>query len=504
MDVVCDDTDLWRLTLEHSPIGMTLVGLDGRLLVFNQALCDMLGFEAQRLTGLRLRDLSHPDDLVAELEVFGRVAVGEVDSYRLRKRYLHADGHVVWGDLSVALVRGRDHRPVHLVAQILDVTEQQDQERRLETAGAKVEHDHQTLEAIFEAVSVGLLLIGRDGHYERMNQRHRDTMGLAFPDGHSGTAGQLGQVYSLDGKTLLAKEDMPSYRAVQGEEFDDYAYWAGDDPSTRAAFSTSARQVRGPGGEILGAVLAYQEITDLMRAMQVKDEFVSSVSHELRTPLTSVLGYLEMLCDHEDLPAEVTAQLRVVQRNALRLRTLLSDLLHVGQVSEDCLQLQRTSVDLVMLVDEAVQAARPSAAEHGMTVEVEAPEDLAAFVDEHRIRQVLDNLLSNALKYGQPGGSATVVLSRSGDSIELEVRDTGMGIAQDEVEHVFDRFFRGQHALEKHLPGTGLGLNIVGSIVSAHDGCVTLDSEVGRGSTFRVTLPAGTSARNPSGELTGA
>ena len=92
---------------------------------------------------------------------------------------------------------------------------------------------------------------------------------------------------------------MPSYRAVQGEEFDDYTYWVGDDPRTRAAFSTSARQVRGPAGERLGAALAYQEITDLMRAMQVQDEFVSSVSHELRTPLTSVLGYLEMLCEHD-------------------------------------------------------------------------------------------------------------------------------------------------------------------------------------------------------------
>ena len=332
MDGASDGAELWRLTLQHSPIGMGLVGLDGRLLMANRALCAMLGYDVEGLSQRGFQELTHAEDLDADVELFGQALAGEVDSYRLRKRYLHADGHVVWGDLSVALVRGQDGRPLHFIAQILDVTAQREQEERLAAASAEIEHEHQTLEAIFETVSVGLLLIGSDGRYERTNRRHREAMTLAFPDGHVGEAGQLGHVYFPDGKTLMAKEDMPSYRAVQGEEFDDYTYWVGDDPRTRAAFSTSARQVRGPSGEKLGAALAYQEITDLMRAMQVQDEFVSSVSHELRTPLTSVLGYLEMLCEREGLPPDVLAQLRVVQRNALRLRALLSDLLHVGQV----------------------------------------------------------------------------------------------------------------------------------------------------------------------------
>lgn len=489
VDAVSDGADLWRLTLQHSPIGMALVSLDGRLLMVNRALCEMLGYEAVRLSQLGFQELTHAADLDAGLELFGQAVAGEIDSYRLRKRYLHADGHVVWGDLSVALVRGPDDRPLHFISQILDVTEQRDHEERLAAASAEVERERQALEAIFETVNVGLLLIGSDGRYERMNRRHRETLTLPFPDGHKGAAGQLGHVYFPDGKTLMSKEDMPSFRASEGEEFSDYTYWVGDDPRTRAAFSTSARQVRGPAGEKLGAALAYQEITDLMRAIQVQDEFVSSVSHELRTPLTSILGYLEMLCDHEGLPADVSAQLRVVQRNALRLRTLLSDLLHVGQVGKDSLQLQRAPVDLAALVDEAAQATGPFAEKCGITVEVDAPEHLSACVDEQRIRQVLDNLLSNAVKYGEPGGSATIVLRQIADSIELEVRDTGMGIAQDEVEHVFDRFFRGDEALKKHLPGTGLGLNIVRSIVSAHDGLVTLKSEVGRGSTFHITLP---------------
>lgn len=489
MDGASDSAELWRLTLEHSPIGMALVGLDGGLLMVNRAFCDMLGYSAESLSHLGFQEITHAEDLDDDLVMFDQAVAGEIDSYRLRKRYLHADGHVVWGDLSVALVRGPDGRPLHFISQILDVSEQHEHEQRLEEARAEVEHEHHTLEAIFEAVSVGLLLIGSDGRYERMNRRHQETMSLPFPDGHHGEAGQLGHVYFQDGKTLMAKEDMPSYRAVQGEEFDDYTYWVGDDPGRRAAFSVSARQVRGPDGEQLGSALAFQEITDLMRAMQIQDEFVSSVSHELRTPLTSVLGHLEMLCERDELPPDVIGQLQVVQRNALRLRALLSDLLHVGQVGEDSLQLQRAPVDLAVLVGDAVEATRPFAEKCGMAVEVDAPDHLIADVDEQRIRQVLDNLLSNAIKYSHAGGQVTVVLRQGASAIELQVKDTGIGIAPEEVELVFGRFFRGGAALEKHVPGTGLGLNIVSSIVAAHNGVVTLESEVGRGSTFRVTLP---------------
>jgi PAS domain S-box-containing protein len=489
MEGTPENPDLWRLTLQHSPIGMAMVGLDGRLLMVNHAMSEMLGYAEEDLTQRGFQELTHVDDLDADLALFDRALAGEIDSYRLRKRYLHADGHVVWGDLSVALVRGRDGHPLHFISQILDVTEQQEHEDRLRAATAEVEHERQSLEAIFETVSVGLLLIGQDGHYERMNRRHEETMRLPFPDGHAGEAGQLGHVYHPDGKTLMAKEDMPSYRATLGEEFDDYNYWVGDDPVTRRAFSTSARQVRGPSGEGLGAALAYQDITDLMRAMQVKDEFVASVSHELRTPLTSVLGYLELLAENDRIPDDAVAHLRVVRRNAKRLQALLSDLLQVGEIGEMRLQLHRDDVDLAAVVREGAEAARLFADQAGIVVELDLPDSVVALVDEQRIRQVLDNLFSNAVKYSREGDTVTVCLRQVADGVVLEVTDTGMGIAPDEIDQVFGRFFRGGDALQQHIPGTGLGLNIVNSIVAAHGGEVKLASELGRGTTFRVTLP---------------
>ena len=487
-----EGADLWRLMLQHSPIGMAVVAPDGRLLVANRALCEMLGYPVDELTRLGFQELTHADDLDADLALFHRTLAGEIDSYRVRKRYLHADGHVVWGDLSVAVVRDADGQPLHFISQVLDVSEERANEERLGAATAEVERERQTLEAIFDTVNVGLLLIGPDGRYERMNKRHAETMHVPFPRGHEGAAGQLGEVYFLDGRTPMPREDMPSYRATQGEEFDDYTYWVGGDPATRAAYSTSARQVRGPQGERLGAVLAYQEITDLIRAIEVKDEFVASVSHELRTPLTSVLGHLELLCESDELPEGAAAQLRVVQRNALRLQGLLADLLLIGQVADGTLELHVGPTDVASIVREAAEAARVFAHRAGIALSTDVPDQLPVRGDGQRLRQVVDNLLSNAIKYSRHGDSASVTAARDGDRVVIAVADTGMGIAPDELDHVFGRFFRGGEALEQQITGTGLGLSIVGSIVAAHGGTVTAESEQGRGTTFRVTLPART------------
>ena len=155
-----DDAERWRMTMVHSPIGMALIGLDGHLLLANQKLCDMLGYDEDAIRGLGFQELTHPDDREANSEHVARAFAGEIESFRWQKRYVHADGAIVWGDCSVALVRGRDGAPSHFVAQVLDVTEQRHQEERLEAAVDEVTHEQQALAAVFDTVSVGLLLIG--------------------------------------------------------------------------------------------------------------------------------------------------------------------------------------------------------------------------------------------------------------------------------------------------------------------------------------------------------
>jgi two-component system phosphate regulon sensor histidine kinase PhoR len=370
--------------------------------------------------------------------------------------------------------------------------QQQETERHsdeLSDALQVIQHQRRVSDAILDSVDVGLVLLDREGGYEAVNRRHRDFMRLAYPDGHAGRAGQLGQVYGPDGLTMLSRSQMPTVRAMAGEEFDDCRIWVGDDPLTSRALSVSARSVRDHEGRFAGAALAYNDVTDFMRALRVKDDFIASVSHELRTPLTSIRGYADLLLDRDDLPVDAVRQLSVVIRNAERLQRLVVDLLHSAQIEMGPIQVDRTRADLAVIVGDAVAAAAPAATATHIDLSYTGPDRLVVMVDQDRMRQVVDNLLSNAIKYTPPNGRVDVRLQVDGGRVELTVADTGIGIDAADRDRLFTRFWRSRHAEEQSIQGVGLGLSITKSIVESHGGRIEVDSEVGTGSTFRVRVP---------------
>ncbi|HET8961363.1 HAMP domain-containing sensor histidine kinase [Nocardioides sp.] len=369
--------------------------------------------------------------------------------------------------------------------------------KRLATALETIDHQQRFADAILDTVDVGLLLLDRDGAYQTMNRRHRDFMRLAFPDGHDGYAGQLGLVFDEDGSSPLAREQMPTYRASQGEEFDDCRMWVGDDPLTWRALSVSARTVRNEQGHFAGAALAYKDVTEFMRALRVKDEFLASVSHELRTPLTSIRGYVDILLERDDLPPEQRGQLEVVARNGERLNRLVADLLHTARVEEGPMHVVRTKQDLGDIVRASVEAAAPAAQAAGVELRLDAPSSMLTFVDGQRIAQAVDNLISNAVKYTPRGGRVEVRLAADGGRVEICVADSGIGIQPSDRDRLFTRFFRSQHAEEQSVPGLGLGLGIARSIVEGHGGRIDVETEVGNGSVFRIRLPVESEATGP-------
>jgi two-component system phosphate regulon sensor histidine kinase PhoR len=480
---------LWQLTMEHSPVGMALVSPDGLLLTANRALCSMLRSSEDDLRGTWFQALTHPDDMAEHLRLFDETIAGTRSSYRLTKRCVRADGSTLWGDLSVALLRGDDGHPLHLIGQINDVTGPREDRERLAAAVDVIERQRRTGQAILDTVDLGLLLLDRDGHYQQWNRRHSEFLALAYPDGHHGMAGQVGAVFAEDGATVLAQDDLPTARAARGEEYDDQRIWVGADPATRRALAVSARSVREAGGAFAGAVLGYSDITELMRAMQTREDFLASVSHELRTPLTSVLGHLELLSEREDLPEGIAGPLEVVHRNSLRLQRLVSDLLLSAERRDGSPVLSEFTADLADLLRDAVEAAAPSAAARGVELVADLPIAVPAVVDHERMRQVVDNLVSNALKYTNPGGRVEVRLSSPASEVEIAVTDTGIGIDRDDLGRIFTPFFRTRGAQDRVAPGVGLGLGIARSIVAAHGGRIEIGSTPDVGTSVRVLLP---------------
>jgi signal transduction histidine kinase len=238
-------------------------------------------------------------------------------------------------------------------------------------------------------------------------------------------------------------------------------------------------------------VVHVQDVSARKRAEQMKNEFFALVSHELRTPLTSIVGYTAVL--REDLDADLigapaTRHLSVVARNAHRLQRLVGDLLFVAQLEGDNLVLEKSQIDLSQVAKDSCEAGAPRAAELGVTIRVETV-PAPIFGDADRLGQLIDNLLSNALKFTPAGGTVEVAVSLSDGAAQLVVRDTGIGIADSELAQLFDRFFRASTARGRAIPGIGLGLSIVKALAEGHGGEVSVESTEGVGTKFVVALP---------------
>ncbi len=225
---------------------------------------------------------------------------------------------------------------------------------------------------------------------------------------------------------------------------------------------------------------------------QLREEFVATVSHELRTPLTSIIGYLDLVNDTEttNLTTEQEGFLSIVQRNADRLHDLVGDLLLVAEADGGRLALDVHDVDLNALAKTCVESAGPAADARQIELTLDRGATKQIRGDPIRLEQMMDNLISNAIKFTPIGGRVAVRTGSNHDHALFEVSDTGPGISGPDQVHLFDRFFRTRDAIDQAVKGTGLGLAITKAIVDAHSGTITVDSGLGRHSTFLVQLPA--------------
>jgi signal transduction histidine kinase len=233
---------------------------------------------------------------------------------------------------------------------------------------------------------------------------------------------------------------------------------------------------------------------ELAEAVRARIEFVGQVSHELRTPLFAITGLTEMLLDEEVTePESIQRYLRTIYEQARHLGRIVDDLLDLSRFERGRQSLKFQSLRLQPFLDDAVALLQPQAAQHGITLRLEeTPANLMLRADEGRLRQVIINLLNNALRYNDPDGWVEVGANREGDSVIITVRDNGWGISPTDLPHIFDRFYRGQQTkVNSEQRGAGLGLALAQEIVRAHQGQISVGSEgvPGRGSTFCVRLP---------------
>jgi signal transduction histidine kinase len=235
-----------------------------------------------------------------------------------------------------------------------------------------------------------------------------------------------------------------------------------------------------------------QKSAQLEVANRHKSEFLANMSHELRTPLNAIIGFSDVLLQKMfgELNEQQADYLEDIRSSGSHLLTLINDILDLSKIEAGRMELEAAPFSLVAALNNAVTLVRERAQSHGIKLELEVSPELDTVVaDERKVKQVVVNLLANAVKFTPDGGRVTLRAAREDGQIRLAVHDTGIGIAREDQERIFDEFQQASHQSEKSREGTGLGLSLSKRMVELHGGTITVDSAPGKGSTFTVALP---------------
>ena len=247
----------------------------------------------------------------------------------------------------------------------------------------------------------------------------------------------------------------------------------------------------GPQGDIMGTVTVLEDITPFKQLDQMKTDFVNMVAHELRSPLVSIRQLQSVILEGLTGPLN-EKQKDYISRGMNKIDALLgliNDLLDIAKIEAGKYVQRRVPTDLARLIQEAITLLDPRAKKQGITITSEFHDLKPVQADPKNMEEVLNNLLTNAINYSPNGGTVAVRAAGLGEFMEIEISDTGVGIPEEELPKIFDKFYRVKHPETRKVIGTGLGLAIVKSVIEAHNGTIEVESTPGKGSTFRIRLP---------------
>lgn len=240
-----------------------------------------------------------------------------------------------------------------------------------------------------------------------------------------------------------------------------------------------------------GILLVFHDITELRKLENTRREFVANISHELRTPLASIKGYVETLLENNKADHERTQEfLSIIMKHTQRLDNLIKDILELSRLDSNNLKIELHNLDIHPCIENIFSRYKEHCAEKNQTFELDIlPHVPIMETNEYLLRQLLTNLLDNAMKYTPTGGKIGLKIEPANEYIQFEISDTGIGIPQEHIPRIFERFYRVDSARSREMGGTGLGLSIVKHIVNLHHGFIKVESTVGVGSNFIITLP---------------
>jgi PAS domain S-box-containing protein len=479
--------------LETAPIGIAVVSADE--LRFELANREWIEFAARygrvgegtELIGLRVGDIiPHLEPILSDAAEKNRILVDQEIPIR-------SGGHVFFFDRIISPVRGRfSGIPQSLTILVKDVTESVRAKQEIEALVRMMEDRTARLDSILGSMTDALWVFDDDGEVVDVNRAALSMFGLASQSDAIARGSFVDFRLRYPDNRPIPAEDLPFARALRGEIVPDFvAVGAHLITGRDIDLSVAAAPIRS-GGAVVGAIMVVRDISGLQELDRKKDEFLSVASHELRTPLTTIRGYTQLLLQliYEIDPEERTTYLQSMLGEIDRMMGLITELLDVSRIQRNRLQVSPRVLDWVEFVRTLVASASLQHPERALEFS-SSVESIQVKADPQRMRQVIDNLMSNALKYSPELSPVRVRVETDGTMVSTLVSDEGIGIPADELPRLFERFHRARNVSSHYYGGLGLGLYISRAIIEAHGGTISVDTSEGKGSTFRVDLPLG-------------
>lgn len=491
-----DVTQILREVYWHSLDGIVVADKDTVILDVNPAYEAITGYSREELIGRKTNivrsGLTPPEvfrDMWTQLARQGKW-VGEVINR-------HKSGNLWYSFLSITRIVDEGGSVVAYVGIARDITQRKALEHQLRQNLAEIQSARELaqaqatrLTALLDSVGEAIVMV--------------DTLGMCVVANH-----QVGGMLGIPAEQLVGKSVHELHAlAVRTLGMPAFPWQPAPDGGPPIELETNVIQTREERprvfhefaapvtdgeGRVLGRIYVYRDITKETELDRMKTEFIATVSHELRTPMTSIKGALGLVLGGAagELPPEARELLTIARNNTDRLIRLINDILDISRIEAGKLEIRRAPLSPAEVVRRAVQEMTAFARQRSIVLTAEVPEGLPrVMADADRLHQVLDNLLSNAVKFSPEGSEVRIRAEAAGDMVRFDVIDRGPGIPPDQIEAIFERFYRIDNAASRRTGGTGLGLTICKAIVEEHGGRIWVESKVGEGSTFSFTIPA--------------